>query len=127
MGPTKWTFPLVIAVLSTQLFLAYTLRNTSSLHYSFILTAYILGGTLNQNTFLAIHEITHNLAFRSIRANKMLAILSNTAIGVPYAMAFKGYHIEHHKFLGEEGIDTDLPSRFEAMILNNVAGKTFFA
>jgi sphingolipid delta-4 desaturase len=93
----------------------------------FLLTAYTLGGTLNQNTFLAIHEITHNLAFRSIRANKLLAIVANFAIGVPYAMAFKGYHIEHHKFLGEDGIDTDLPSRIEAIVLNNVAGKTFFA
>jgi sphingolipid delta-4 desaturase len=127
MGPTKWTFPVVLAVLSSQLVLAYTLRHTSPSHWTFILTAYVLGGTLNQNTFLAIHEITHNLAFRSIRANKMLAILSNVAIGVPYAMAFKGYHIEHHKFLGEEGIDTDLPSRLEAVLLNNVAGKTFFA
>jgi len=127
MGPTKWTFPLVLLVLSTQLFAAYTFRSTSPLSAKFILTAYILGGTLNQNTFLAIHEITHNLAFRSIRANKVLAIVANMAIGVPYAMAFKGYHIEHHKFLGEEGIDTDLPSRLEAVILNNVAGKTFFA
>lgn len=127
MGPTRWTFPLVLLVLSAQLLAAYTLRSTSPLSAKFILTAYILGGTLNQNTFLAIHEITHNLAFRSIRANKVLAIVANMAIGVPYAMAFKGYHIEHHKFLGEEGIDTDLPSRLEAVILNNVAGKTFFA
>jgi hypothetical protein len=62
-----------------------------------------------------------------LKANKVLAIVSNLAIGVPYAMAFKGYHREHHKYLGEEGIDTDLPSRFEALVLNNVAGKTFFA
>ncbi|GFZ48150.1 Dihydroceramide delta(4)-desaturase [Saitozyma sp. JCM 24511] len=127
MGPTPLTFPIVLLVLSTQLILAYWLRSTHPLSPLFLLTAYTLGGTLNQNTFLAIHEITHNLAFRSIRANKLLAIVANFAIGVPYAMAFKGYHIEHHKFLGEDGIDTDLPSRIEAIVLNNVAGKTFFA
>jgi sphingolipid delta-4 desaturase len=127
MGPTPLTFPIVLLVLSTQLALAYWLRSTHPLSPLFLLTAYTLGGTLNQNTFLAIHEITHNLAFRSIRANKLLAIVANFAIGVPYAMAFKGYHIEHHKFLGEDGIDTDLPSRIEAIVLNNVAGKTFFA
>ena len=127
MGPTKATLPVVFSVLTLQLSLAYYFRNTHPLSWSFLLTAYVIGGTANQNTFLAIHEITHNLAFRSIRANKVLAIVANLAIGVPYAMAFKGYHIEHHKFLGEEGIDTDLPSRIEAVILNNVAGKTFFA
>lgn len=127
MGPTLLTPPLVALVLGSQILLAYTFRNTHPLSWSFLLTAYAVGGTLNQNTFLAIHEITHNLAFRSIRANKCLAVLANFAIGVPYAMAFKGYHIEHHKFLGEDGIDTDLPSRLEAVILNNVAGKTFFA
>lgn len=127
MGPTRWTLPVVFFVLGTQLALAYHFRNASPVSWAFVATAYIVGGTLNQNTFLAIHEITHNLAFKSIRANKCLAILSNLAIGVPYAMAFKGYHIEHHKFLGEDGIDTDLPSRIEAVLLNNVAGKTFFA
>lgn len=127
MGPTKWTLPVVFSVLALQLSLAYAFRTTHPFSWKFLLTAYAVGGTANQNTFLAIHEITHNLAFRSIRANKVLAIFANLAIGVPYAMAFKGYHIEHHKFLGEEGIDTDLPSRIEAVILNNVAGKTFFA
>lgn len=127
MGPTKWTAPLVFIVLAVQLGLAIGLRGKHSFSWPVVLTAYIVGGTANQNTFLAIHEITHNLAFKGIRANKILAIVANFAIGVPYAMAFKGYHIEHHKFLGEDGIDTDLPSRIEAIILNNVAGKTFFA
>ncbi|KAK4687192.1 sphingolipid 4-desaturase/C4-monooxygenase, partial [Tremellales sp. Uapishka_1] len=127
MGPTPLTAPLVFAVLSIQLTLALLFRNTHPFSPRFLATAYVVGGTLNQNTFLAIHEITHNLAFKSIKANKTLAIVANIAIGVPYAMAFKGYHIEHHKFLGVDGIDTDLPSRFEALVLNNVAGKTFFA
>lgn len=127
MGPTLYTPPLVALVLGVQLSLAYYFRNSHPFSLAFLLTAYVIGGTANQNIFLAIHEITHNLAFKGIRANKLLAIVANLSIGVPYAMAFKGYHIEHHKFLGEEGIDTDLPSRFEAVILNNVAGKTFFA
>ncbi|WVQ85891.1 hypothetical protein IAT38_008059 [Cryptococcus sp. DSM 104549] len=127
MGPTSTTFPLVLFVLGLQLSLSLLLRSHHTISFPTLLTAYIVGGTCNQNIFLAIHEITHNLAFKSIRANKALAILANLSIGVPYAMAFKGYHIEHHKFLGEDGIDTDLPSRFEALVLNNVAGKTFFA
>ena len=127
MGPTPLTPLLVLAVLSAQILIAISLRHRSPASLLFLTVAYAIGGTLNQNTFLAIHEVTHNLAFKSIRANKCLAIVANLAIGVPYAMAFKGYHIEHHKFLGTDGIDTDIPSRAEAMLLNNVAGKTFFA
>lgn len=37
------------------------------------------------------------------------------------------YHLEHHKQLGEDGIDTDLPTRLELLVLNNVLGKVFFA
>jgi len=39
----------------------------------------------------------------------------------------KGYHLEHHKYLGEDGIDTDLPTKLELILLNNVFGKVFFA
>ncbi|WWC92236.1 uncharacterized protein L201_007190 [Kwoniella dendrophila CBS 6074] len=127
MGPTLTTPPIVFLVLGIQFTAAYLLRNSHPFSWAFIATAYAIGGTANQNIFLAIHEITHNLAFKSIKANKILAIIANLAIGIPYAMAFKGYHIEHHKFLGEDGIDTDLPSKFEALILNNVAGKIFFS
>ena len=38
----------------------------------------------------------------------------------------KGYHLEHHKRMGEDGIDTDLPTRLELLFLNNVLGKVFF-
>jgi len=127
MGPTLFTPPLVAFVLLLQLTLAYAFRHTHPLSPLFLLAAYVVGGTANQNIFLAIHEITHNLAFKGIKANKCLAIVANLSIGVPYAIAFKGYHIEHHRFLGEDGIDTDLPTRLEAILLNNVAGKTFFA
>jgi hypothetical protein len=83
--------------------------------------------TANQNLFLAIHEITHNLAFKKILHNKLLAIFANLPIGIPYAMVFKRYHLEHHKALGEDGIDTDLPTKLELLCLRNVLGKTFFA
>lgn len=83
---TKW---IVLLVVSVQLLAAYSLRNISPISPLFILTAYILGGTANQNLFLAIHEITHNLAFKGIRANKLLALFANLPIGIPYAVTFK--------------------------------------
>ena len=83
---TKWV---VLGVVSLQLGLACWLRNSSPLSPIFLLCAYVIGGTANHNLFLAIHEITHNLAFRSIWANKALAVFANIPIGIPYSAAFK--------------------------------------
>lgn len=133
MGYTRTTKWVVLFVVSVQLSIAiyFGLRsknyNESAWSWKFFLTAYVIGGTANQNLFLAIHEITHNLAFKKIVHNKLLALFSNLPIGVPYSMLFKRYHLEHHKSLGEDGIDTDLPTRLELLCLKNVLGKAFFA
>ncbi|KAI5996446.1 fatty acid desaturase-domain-containing protein [Pisolithus orientalis] len=127
MGYEPLTKYVVFGVVSLQVSIAIYLRHTHPLSWTFLALAYIVGGTANHNLFLAIHEITHNLAFRGVNANRALAVLANLPIGVPYAAAFKRYHLEHHKHLGEDGIDTDLPTRFELLCLNNVLGKTFFA
>ncbi|GAC93556.1 sphingolipid delta 4 desaturase [Pseudozyma hubeiensis SY62] len=130
MGYEPLTKYVSFGVLALQFAVAIGLSKYTTLHpfsWQFLLIAYAIGGTANQNTFLAIHEITHNLAFRGLRANRLWAILVNAAIGVPYAMAFKPYHLEHHKYLGEDGTDTDLPTKFESVVLRNVLGKAFFA
>jgi len=91
---TKWVVLLVTLI---QLSTAFYLRNVPFFSLKFWILAYVIGGTANQNTFLAVHEITHNLAFRGVRPNRLFAIFANLPIGVPFAMMFKRYHIEHHK------------------------------
>ena len=144
MGHEPLTKYVVLAVVSLQLFIALQLRHSHPLSFWFLFVAYVVGGTANHNLFLAIHEITHNLAFKGIDANKALAVFANIPIGIPYSASFKvrrtlyymskhspylrkRYHLEHHKHLGEDGIDVDLPTRLELLCLNNVLGKTFFA
>lgn len=126
MGHEPMTKYVVAFVVLLQITTAFFLRHRSPLSFLFVLTSYIIGGTANHNLFLAIHEITHNLAFKGIKANKAFAIFANLPIGIPYSVTFKGYHLEHHKYLGEDGVDTDLPTRFELLCLNNVLGKVFF-
>ena len=162
MGHEPLTKYVSLSVVLLQFVVAYLLRYTHPLSWKFIVAAYIIGGTANHNLFLAIHEITHNLAFKGIKANKMLAIAVNLPIGIPYAVSFKvisnhslslspfgtlcsfffshlkkhchpysiyapqGYHLEHHKYLGEDGVDTDLPTHLELVCLNNVLGEVFF-
>ena len=145
MGHEPWTKYVVLFVTLLQLSVAISLRNTPVFSPLFLVLAYVIGGTANQNTFLAVHEITHNLGFKGVKANRLGAIFANLPIGVPYAMMFKKYHIEHHKvtfsrnfdfgqslilasqFLAEDGMDTDMPSKLELLVLSNVFGKAFFA
>ncbi|KAE8146695.1 methionine aminopeptidase [Aspergillus avenaceus] len=125
-GPEPLTKYVVFGVVSLQICCAYLLRNTSMLSWRFFATAYLIGATSNQNLFLAIHEISHNLAFRSPMGNRLLAIFANLPIGVPYSAAFRPYHLTHHKSLGVTGLDTDLPTAVEAFLLDSLLGKAFF-
>ncbi|ODM22374.1 hypothetical protein SI65_03220 [Aspergillus cristatus] len=125
-GPEPLTKYTVLFVVSLQVCCAYLLRDTSMLSWKFLLTAYVIGATSNQNLFLAIHEISHNLAFRSPMANRLLAIFANIPIGIPYSAAFRPYHLTHHKSLGVTGLDTDLPTAVEAFLLDSLLGKAFF-
>ena len=87
---TKWV---VLVVVFLQVAVAYYLRNTSMTSPIFLILAYVIGATANQNLFLAIHEITHNLAFKGIKPNKALAMFANLPIGIPYCSAFKVSYI----------------------------------
>jgi fatty acid desaturase len=80
---------LVVFVVALQVFLAYYLRDTSFWSWKFWAVAYVFGATANQNLFLAIHEISHNLAFRSPLANRLIAIFANLPIGAPYSASFR--------------------------------------
>ncbi|CRK38458.1 hypothetical protein HYQ45_005131 [Verticillium longisporum] len=125
-GPEPLTKYVVAGVVSLQIFLAYTLRNISFFDWKFWAVGYIFGATANQNLFLAIHEISHNLAFRSPLANRLIAIIANLPIGVPYSASFRPYHLTHHKSLGVDGLDTDLPTALEGIFLDSILGKAFF-
>jgi sphingolipid 4-desaturase/C4-monooxygenase len=89
MGHEPLTKYVALSVVALQLTMAFLLRHTHPFSWNFFATAYVIGGTANHNLFLAIHEITHNLAFKGVKTNKMLAILANLPIGVPYAISFK--------------------------------------
>ena len=88
-GPEPLTQYVVLGVVSLQIATAYLLRNTSFFSWTFFLTAYIIGATANQNLFLSIHEISHNLAFRNAQLNRLIAIFANLPIGIPYSASFR--------------------------------------
>ena len=89
----------------------------------FALLVLVVGTTTTHIIVLAIHEITHDLAFKKKVLNNWLAIVVNLGIIVPFAMAFKAYHAKHHWHQGKEGVDTDLAVNWEARFFKGPIGK----
>jgi len=89
----------------------------------FVLATYALSGTFQANLFLAIHEISHNLAFKELKYNRLLAMFCNLPLVVPYSYTFKPFHMAHHRFQGDHHVDTDIPTQWEAKMTSNPLGK----
>ncbi|KAL6037079.1 hypothetical protein STEG23_030194 [Scotinomys teguina] len=80
-----------------------------------IFWCYVFGSCLNHSMTLAIHEISHNFPFGHHKSmwNRWFGIFANLPLGVPYSISFKRYHMDHHRYLGADGIDVDIPTNFE--------------
>ncbi|KAL2932025.1 Sphingolipid delta(4)-desaturase DES1-like [Bienertia sinuspersici] len=123
-GPDPWAFPKIALVVSIQLATATLLQDASFL--KILLVAYFFGAFLNHNLFLAVHELSHNLAFSTPSYNRWLGIFANLPIGVPMSITFQKYHLEHHRYQGVDGLDMDIPSKFEAYMVRNAFTKSIW-
>ena len=92
------------------------------------LAAYFFGGYLNHSLGAAIHEIGHNLAFGHNRplANRALGMWANLPMGIPLSVTYKKYHSDHHKFLGQDPLDVDIPMKWETILFRNPLTKTIW-
>ncbi|KAL0321236.1 UNVERIFIED_CONTAM: Sphingolipid delta(4)-desaturase DES1-like [Sesamum radiatum] len=113
-GPDPFAFLKIAAVVLLQLWTATFLYNASWM--KILAVAYFFGSFLNHNLFLAIHELSHNLAFSTPVCNRWLGIFANLPIGVPMSVTFQKYHLEHHRYQGVDGVDMDVPSLTEAKL-----------
>src|SRR6478752_1463190 len=114
-GPCPRTKYICTALVLAQLGLAFALRDAP--WWLLVLVAYGVGGVINQALLLAIHELSHNLAFRRPWHNRAFAVFVNLPVGVPVAETFRYYHLLHHTHQGDERLDTDLPTAFEARVV----------
>lgn len=113
----------VLLLMVIQFTLAYLMKDFS---WTIVfLVAYTIGGVINHALLLALHEISHNLAFGHARPlhNGIFSLIVNFPIGVPCAISFKKYHLEHHRYQGDEELDVDLPTQFEARMFFNTVTK----
>ncbi|XP_059229948.1 sphingolipid delta(4)-desaturase/C4-monooxygenase DES2 isoform X2 [Mustela nigripes] len=116
----KWT---VLGLVLVQLLACRLVRGLAWRWLFF--WAYAFGGCVNHSLTLAIHDLSHNAAFGSGRAahNRWLAVFANLPVGVPYAASFKKYHVDHHRYLGGDGLDVDVPTRLEGWLFCTPARK----
>jgi sphingolipid delta-4 desaturase len=123
-GPDIRTALCCVVIVATQVAAAYTLR--SSPWISILFWAYCLGGVMNHSATLAMHEISHNLAFSSPLLNQMCGFFVNLPLAIPSCVTFKRYHLDHHMYQGSVGVDTDIPSKIETQLVTNSVGKAIF-
>jgi sphingolipid delta-4 desaturase len=111
-----------IATVAIQFLMAYLVSGLESVWMLLLLT-YTVSGTLNHSLLLAMHESSHELMFKERWANQLFSVLVNLPMGVPAAAMFKIYHGEHHSGMGVPGVDTDIPTEFEAKLFRGVVGR----
>jgi sphingolipid 4-desaturase/C4-monooxygenase len=128
----------VYLLLAIQGYCAYQFRNQFGTYddsanvpqrswWLFLLVAYVVGGTCNHMCMMAMHELSHNLGFKSPKHNRLFAMLvANVPLAVPSAVTFKRYHMDHHKYQGVDGIDVDIPTIVEGHFFRTTLRKFFF-
>ncbi|MFY0626881.1 MAG: fatty acid desaturase [Reichenbachiella sp.] len=95
--------------------------------YWYLPIAYVFGASVSHTIFLAIHELSHDLAFKKKSYNYWLSMIANIPIVFPYAVSFRTYHLKHHWEQGDEKNDTDLPTNVEAKVFQGFIGKILWA
>jgi len=118
---TKW---LVLFWVISQLTISYLLKDSPM--WMIVILAYCVGGFITHALVLAMHEISHNLAFEKILHNSLLGCFANLPTVVPHFSMFQKYHMEHHQYQGVVGIDSDVPSKWEGNFFTNTALKALW-
>lgn len=112
LGPTPFTAIFVVLIVAAQIGLAAWIQNSP--WWAVLLLAYGVGAFACHALWVLIHDCTHNLVFKSANANKLLQIAANLPHMLPSAMSFRNYHLRHHAHQGNQKLDADLASEFEA-------------
>lgn len=116
----------ILLLIVIQLSLSYFMREVS--WTILLLSAYFLGAIPTHGLIVGVHDISHNIPFGNGRPlyNRLFGILANLPTAIPSSIAFKKYHILHHRYQGMDEVDPDLPTKFEAWFFCNTITKLFW-
>jgi len=129
MGPCPKTKYQVAFVVTLQIGMCYL---ASQLSWALLIpVAYLIGGAANCNLQLAMHEISHNLAFKAttkagMAANRVLSLVANLPLALPAAISFRKYHLDHHRCQGHDVVDVDVPTAAEGWFFTSPQRKVLW-
>lgn len=116
-GFDRTTIAITIGVALVHLGIAGALWVLCAPWWVTLLVAYAVGAILSHWLGQTIHETAHHLAAKTPLANTALAWFANLPMLFPIAATFHRYHLGHHRFLGVETQDTDLPHALEVRVI----------
>lgn len=116
MGREPRTVYFILLVVCLQVGVAWFVSTQSWLVT--MLAVLFIGSFASHASYVLIHDAIHNLVFKNATANKLIAIFTNFATGVPSAISFKTYHLKHHAHQGVEELDADMPVKWELWLFN---------
>src|SRR6185312_12752094 len=117
MGKNPNTFFVITFLVALQLGIMYFMPKLP--WWGMLLVAYFVGAFLVHALFVMVHECSHNLIFQKKQNNTLAGIFANMAMFFPSSVSFQRYHLKHHAHQGIHEYDADLPSEFEAKLVNN--------
>ncbi|CDF38298.1 sphingolipid delta-4 desaturase [Chondrus crispus] len=104
------------ACILCQMTLAYLSRDS---YVVAIVCGICFGPYVNAGVLCFMHEATHMLVFRNPVYNRLLSIATNVAMIVPISEIFRQHHSKHHRNLGNDEFDVDVPTDYEISLVGN--------
>jgi len=117
IGKNPYTIFAILGLVTFQILAAWLVSSQS--WWVVLAAAYFLGAFADHSLFVMIHECAHQLLFKNRALNKWAGILANLPQIFPSSVSFEYFHLKHHSFQGIHELDADLPSKWEAKLINN--------
>lgn len=102
-----------VFTIAAQFALCYYVSIAALPPWAYVAFTFLVSGTLNHSLFAAMHEGSHRTVFERKLPSELFCIATTLPMGLPAAIPFKRYHLDHHIYMGIEGVDPDLPTIFE--------------
>lgn len=125
MHPDIATSLYVVASFLFLTWVAWMVRGTSII--TVFIVAYLVGAFICHAQWVLVHELTHDLVFRSPFLNTLFLLLANLNHIIPSSISFRYHHKMHHSHLNETYSDPDVPSPIEDRLFGHtIIGKAMW-